>query len=171
MNYRPHYLKLHLEETPAQIFSCVFGGIFKNVPLMIAPADSSILTKFLSTDHTFLFLYFLSIIASMVVTALISSKKLKDINCLQPTWICKHQIWNYNFGKGALKIFQKVGKGARKGGYRVFLTGKDGGSNPLHQPKTFWSCLEKSLLTKFLFPPHLKLISTPPNKHFQVITQ
>lgn len=104
MNYRPHYLKPHLEETPAQIFYCVFGGIFKNVPLMIAPADSSILTKFLSTDHTFLFLYFLSIIASMVVKTAIflnlfsstikrfflEKSQLKNINCLKPTGTCKN---------------------------------------------------------------------------------
>ena len=133
---------------------------------MTASADSSVLTKV--TLFSFVSLFFLSIIASMV--------KLKDINCLQPTWICKHQIWNYNFGKGALKIFQKGGKGTRKGGYRVFLTGKDGGGvhpppHPTHQPKTCSSHLEKSLLTIFLFPPHQKLISTPLNKHFQVITQ
>ena len=46
--------------------------------------------------HSFFICFFIFFIYNCKYGSysLISSKKLKDINCLQPTWICKHQIWN-----------------------------------------------------------------------------
>ena len=70
-------IKLHLIETPAQLFSCEFCAIFQK-PLftehlqMTAPADSSVRTNALSIDHTFfgfpfIFFFLLLIIAIMGV--------------------------------------------------------------------------------------------------------
>ena len=73
-------MKLYLEESPAQVYSCKFDKIFKNnffqeEPQTTAPTHSSVLTTVLSTDHFFyLFVCFLSIIENMVVRAVISFK-------------------------------------------------------------------------------------------------